>query len=112
MALQVSHPPPRRQRTPHIVPSRADLLAEYNAMPANARIDERTAAAVLLCSTAKLQRDRWAGGGIPFQRVGGTKSTDRNGRIQVYGGRVFYLKADIEAHLSAVKSVSSTTNSH
>jgi len=99
----------RRKRTTPPKPSRAELLAEYNQLPENARLNEIMVAAVFLCSLAKLQRDRWAGGGIRFVREGGTTKPDKNGRVQIFGGKVYYLKADIEAHLAGKRPVFSTS---
>ncbi len=104
-----NEPETRRKREVKPAKTRADLLAEYDQLPDNARINEVTVAAVLLCSLAKLQRDRWAGGGIRFVREGGTRKTDKNGRTQIYGGKIFYLKADIEAHLASKRPVFSTS---
>ena len=101
--------PSRRKRTTPPKPSRAVLLVEYNLLPENARINEQMLSAVLLCSLAKLQRDRWAGGGIPFIREGGTSKADKNGRTQVFGGKVFYIKKDVETHLASKLTLSSTS---
>jgi hypothetical protein len=83
------------------IPSRAQLIAEFNELPDDARISERHVAAVRYCSTATLQRDRVYGGGIPFIREGGTIKTDKNGLTRIFGGRVFYLKRDVVAFLEA-----------
>jgi hypothetical protein len=104
-----NQPTPRRKRITPPKPSRAELLAEYNLLPENARINEQMLAAVLLCSLAKLQRDRWSGGGIPFIREGGTSKADRNGRVQIFGGKVFYLKKDVEAHLASKQAITRTS---
>ena len=106
---ETQHQPTRRKRTTPPKPSRANLLTEYNALPDNARLNEQMLAAVLLCSLAKLQRDRWSGGGIQFIREGGTSKADRNGRVQIFGGKVFYLKKDVEAHLASKQAMESTS---
>ena len=104
-----SNTPPRRKRATPPKPTRAELLAEYNTLPNNARLNEQMLAAVLLCSLAKLQRDRWSGGGIPFVREGGTTKADKNGRIQIFGGKVFYQKRDVENYLTRQVTVSNTS---
>jgi hypothetical protein len=45
---------------------RATILAAFYAAPDDALFDEKTIAAVRDCSLATMQRDRWAGTGIPF----------------------------------------------
>ena len=72
-------------------------------------ICDREVIVYFLCSLAKLQRDRWAGGGIRFVREGGTTKPDKNGRVQIFGGKVYYLKADIEEHLASKRPVYSTS---
>jgi|GEM_PF-944273 len=110
MAIQTEHQlTTRRKREVKPAKTRAELLAEYNALPDNARLNEQMLAAVLLCSLAKLQRDRWSGGGIPFIREGGTSKADRNGRVQIFGGKVFYVKKDVEAHLASKQAITSTS---
>lgn len=48
----------------------AALLMAFGAAPPWARFDQKTVAAVRGCSEATLERDRWAGTGIPFVRDG------------------------------------------
>ena len=86
------------------------MSAEYNTLPVNARLNEVMLAAILLCSVAKLQRDRWAGGGIPFIREGGTPKADKNGRVQIFGGKVYYIKNDVETFLANKRVFSSTSD--
>ena len=76
-------PSDRSRRTP---PSRIELILEFEAAPESALFDQKTVAAVKGCSTAKLERDRWAGTGIPFLKD---------------GRRVLYLKGDVLADLAA-----------
>lgn len=67
-----------------------DLVSTFWAAPDQAFFDQKTIAAVLCCSESKMERDRWAGGGIPYYKI------DR---------RCLYRKADVvkwvEAHASA-----------
>lgn len=53
-------------------PARPELLSLFDASPPWARFTEKEAAEILRCSTAKLQRDRWAGTGLPFVREDGS----------------------------------------
>ncbi len=53
-------------------------------LPVDALTDQQQVAAYLGCSTAKLERDRWTGVGIPFLKVG---------RL------VRYRKADVMAYV-------------
>lgn len=51
-------------------PSRIDLLNQFNSAPDDALFNQVTIAAVRDCSTATLERDRWAGTGITFLKIG------------------------------------------
>lgn len=48
------------------VVNRRILLREFQLAPMEAWFDQETVAAVRNCSTATVERDRWAGTGIPF----------------------------------------------
>lgn len=65
----------------------AQLLAEYSAFPDDQPVNEQYAAARLQKSRAWMQLKRVSGGGPKFQR------TDT--------GKIYYIKRDIEAYLSA-----------
>ena len=60
----------RRKRTPKPTKSKAELAQEFEASPPSALFSQIIVAAYLDCSEAKLERDRWAGGGIPYQKIG------------------------------------------
>ncbi len=49
---------------------RIELLADFEQAPDTALFNQQTIAAVRDCSTATLERDRWAGSGIPFLKFG------------------------------------------
>lgn len=51
-------------------PTRAELIAAFEAAPDNALFDQITVAAVFGCSRSKLERDRWAGTGVPYRKAG------------------------------------------
>lgn len=92
------------------MPSRSEIIREFQALPNNARLKEIDVASILLCSVAKLQRDRVFGGGIPFIRDGGKLSTDKNGMTRIFGGRVYYLKKDVAEYLATnSRTVANTT---
>lgn len=65
---------------------RDEMLKEFYNAPDDALFKSPIIAAVRSCSTAKLERDRWAGIGVPFIKDG------RN---------VLYRKRDVLAYLSA-----------
>jgi len=50
--------------------TRLELAREFNELPADALANSAQLAAFLNCSEAKLERDRWAGGGIPYIKNG------------------------------------------
>jgi len=74
--------------------SRINLLQEYELAPDWALFSQETLAAIRDCSLATLERDRWAGTGVPFVKMG---------RL------VRYRKSDIRAWLEQHESVSSTS---
>ena len=76
--------------------SRIDLINEYEQAPDWALFSQETVAAIRDCSLATLERDRWAGGGICYVKIG---------RL------VRYRKADIRAWLERHQTVASTTAS-
>ena len=49
---------------------RIELLVDFEQAPDTALFNQQTIAAVRDCSTATLERDRWAGSGIPFLKFG------------------------------------------
>ncbi len=49
---------------------RIDLISDFEKAPETALFSQQTIAAVRDCSTATLERDRWAGTGIPFLKFG------------------------------------------
>lgn len=73
---------------------RSELLQEFYNSPPDALFPQEPIAAVLDCSPAKLERERWEGGGIPFLKIG------RNVR---------YRKRDVLDWLNRCPVVSSTT---
>jgi len=83
----------RRKRTPRPPKSRVELAQEFNALPLVAFAVQAQVAAFLNVSEAKLERDRWAGGGIPYLK--------QNRSVR-------YKKADVLAYLEG-KTRTSTT---
>lgn len=75
-------------------PTRADLIHAFEAAPDNALFNQGTIAAVYGCSKAKLERDRWAGTGIPYLKL---------------GWQVRYRKADVLAALASLPTYRSTS---
>ncbi|AMV13833.1 helix-turn-helix domain-containing protein [Legionella pneumophila serogroup 1] len=51
-------------------PSRLHLLNEFESAPNSALFNQNTIAAVLNCSTQLLERNRWAGTGVPYIKMG------------------------------------------
>ena len=52
--------------------SRITLINEFESAPESTLFDQRTLAAVLACSTQLLERNRWAGQGVPYIKIGRT----------------------------------------
>lgn len=74
--------------------SRLELINEYETAPDSALFSQETVAAILDCSLATIERDRWIGKGIPFSK---------------FGRLVRYRKADIREWLHKHQSFKSTT---
>lgn len=77
--------------------NRLDLLTEFYAAPAESLFNQETLCAVIDCSKALVERNRWAGLGVPFLKIGSS---------------VRYRKSDILSYLEAQKFCNSTTESN
>lgn len=75
------------------VKSRLEYLQEFDLAPHSALFPQQTLCAVLDCSTATAERNRWAGIGVPFLKIGGS---------------VRYRKSDILIYLETQKLHQST----
>jgi hypothetical protein len=73
---------------------RAQALAEFYAAPDSALFNQEKIAHVRDCSTATMERDRWAGNGIPFVKI---------------GRAVRYRKSDVLAWLAKCQTLNSTS---
>jgi hypothetical protein len=73
---------------------RLSLMNEYEAAPDSALFSQLTVAALRQCSIALIERDRWAGMGVPFLKM---------------GHLVRYRKSDIRTWLEKHQSFQSTT---
>lgn len=65
--------------------NRIGLVEEFYAAHPDTYFKQPTLCAVLHCSPALAERDRWAGTGVPFIKI---------------GRRVLYKKSDVLAYLS------------
>lgn len=74
--------------------ARLALINEYELAPTSALFNQETVAAIRNCSLATIERDRWAGTGIPFIKMG---------RL------VRYRKAEIQHWLDSQQVVQSTS---
>ena len=77
-------------------PSRLHLLNEFESAPQSALFNQQTIAAVLSCSTQLLERNRWAGSGVPYLKI---------------GRKVLYRKSDVLDFLQQQKVYRSTSDS-
>ncbi|MCE3232798.1 MAG: hypothetical protein K0R98_1055 [Rickettsiaceae bacterium] len=73
---------------------RLTLVQQYEAAPEAALFTQVTVAAVRDCSLATIERDRWAGTGVPFIKL---------------GRAVRYRKSDIRDWIDQYQTVQSTT---
>ncbi len=76
-------------------PSRSSFLNEFESAPQSALFNQQTIAAVLSCSTQLLERNRWAGSGVPYLKI---------------GRKVLYRKSDILNFLQQQKIYRSTSD--
>lgn len=72
-----------------IKPSRLQLINEFEFAPDSMLFSQKTLAAVLDCSTQLLERNRWAGEGVPFLKI---------------GRKVLYRKSDVLLFLQKHKT--------
>jgi hypothetical protein len=77
--------------------SRLELINQYEEAPSSALFSQETIAAILDCSIATIERDRWIGNGIPFIKI---------------GRMVRYRKTDIKIWLDRHASLQSTSQSY
>jgi hypothetical protein len=70
------------------------LIQDFYSAPNDALFDQIAIAAVLGCSKALMERNRWAGGGVQFLKIGRT---------------VRYRKADVIAWLAQYQPQKSTS---
>lgn len=75
---------------------RTQALSEFYNAAVNALFSQAVVAQVIDCSKAKLERDRWQGGGIPYIKI---------------GRRVKYRKADVLNWLDQYQPQQSTSES-
>ena len=73
---------------------RTKAINEFYSAPDDALFNQITVAHVRDCSTATMERDRWAGGGIPFIKI---------------GRAVKYRKADVLGWLAQYQAQGSTS---
>jgi hypothetical protein len=76
--------------------SRIELLNEFECAPNSTLFNQQILAALLNCSTHLLERNRWAGVGVPFLKI---------------GRKVLYRKSDILDFLGKQKIYCSTSDS-
>jgi hypothetical protein len=75
--------------------TRDKSLAEFYSAPDTSLFNQIIVAHVRDCSTATMERDRWAGGGIPFIKI---------------GRAVKYRKADVLEWLAQYQPQNSTSD--
>lgn len=76
-------------------PTRLHLLNEFDSAPESALFNQQTIAAVLSCSTQLLERNRWAGMGVPYLKI---------------GRKVLYRKSDVQNFIQQQRIYRSTSD--
>ncbi len=74
--------------------NRLQLINEFESAPDSMLFNQNTLAAILDCSTQLLERNRWAGIGVPYIKI---------------GGKVLYRKSDVQTFLKQQKVYRSTS---
>ena len=75
--------------------NRLQLINEFESAPDSMLFNQNTLAAILDCSTQLLERNRWAGIGVPYIKI---------------GGKVLYRKSDVQTFLKKQKVYRSTSD--
>lgn len=75
--------------------NRLQLINEFESAPDSMLFNQNTLAAILDCSTQLLERNRWAGQGVPYLKI---------------GRKVLYRKSEVLAFLQKQKVYRSTTD--
>lgn len=75
--------------------NRLQLINEFESAPDSMLFNQNTLAAILDCSTQLLERNRWAGEGVPYLKI---------------GGKVLYRKSDVLEFLQQQKVYRSTSD--
>lgn len=75
--------------------SRLQLINEFDAASNSTLFNQNTLAAILNCSTQLLERNRWAGEGVPYIKM---------------GRKVLYKKSDVLDFLQQLKTYRSTSD--
>ncbi|HAT2147263.1 helix-turn-helix domain-containing protein [Legionella pneumophila] len=73
--------------------NRLALISEFESAPDSMLFNQNTLAAILDCSTQLLERNRWAGEGVPYLKI---------------GRKVLYRKSDVLSFLQQQKIYRST----
>lgn len=73
--------------------NRLQLINEFESAPDSMLFNQNTLAAILDCSTQLLERNRWAGQGVSYLKI---------------GGKVLYRKSDVIEFLQQQKVYRST----
>ena len=74
---------------------RLQLVNEFESAPASTLFNQNTLAAILNCSTQLLERNRWAGEGVPYVKI---------------GRKVLYRKSEVLDFLQQLKIYRSTSD--
>ena len=75
--------------------SRLQLINEFESAPDSTLFNQTTLAAILNCSTQLLERNRWAGQGVPYIKM---------------GRKVLYRKSEVLHFLKQLKTYRSTSD--
>jgi hypothetical protein len=75
--------------------SRLQLINEFESAPNSTLFNQNTLAAILHCSTQLLERNRWAGEGVPYLKM---------------GRKVLYRKSEVLGFIQQLKTYHSTSS--
>jgi hypothetical protein len=85
---------------------RLTLINEFESAPESTLFDQTTLAAVLDCSTQLLERNRWAGQGVPYIKIGRTVRYRKQDILHfLLQQKIYYSTSDTGQPLGCVENL-------
>jgi hypothetical protein len=81
----------------NLITVRMDMIRQFDESPNGALFDQKIVAAKLDVSTAQLEKLRWAGGGVPFVKLGRSVKYRKTDVLEFIEARVCRSTSSIAA---------------